>query len=110
MARGVAQKEMKREEIKGRATHGSGWVIEWECRESCWAEDHPVSIDFKILTPNGERLEEIIDGHIKWDGCSNWNPDGYIHLCGMRHVENLYSALGMCYAIAGKYMPEAIDP
>lgn len=100
---------MTREEIKGRATHGSGWVIEWECREPCWSDDHAVSIDFKVSTPNGDRMEVMLEGFIKWDGCSNWHePDGnYFHLCGMTHVENLYSALAMCYSIAGKYMPEA---
>lgn len=101
---------MTREEIKGRANHGSGWVIEWECREECWSDDHPVSIDFKIhCTLNSGDV--LLKGNIKWDGCSNWiEPGGnYFHLCGMRDVENLYSALGMCYTIAGKYMSEAQD-
>jgi len=100
---------MKREAVKGRMVqNGSGWAIEWTCSEGAWNEDHPVSIDFVIM---GEDGEPIIDGAIKWDGCSNWRePDGnYFLLCGMRHVSNLNDALTMCYTVAGKYMPETVE-
>lgn len=88
--------------------NGSGWAIEWECVETCWADDHPVCIDFIIYGSDGGA---VIKCGIKWDGCSNWiEPEsGYFHLCGLRHVENLYSAMDMCYTIAGKYMPEALE-
>jgi len=98
---------MKASDIKGEMTqNGSGWKIRWSCKDAAFVEDHAVSLDFEIV---GEDGDTVLDGFIKWDGCSNWRePDGmYFHLCGLLHVQHLTDALNQCYAVAKRYMPEA---
>jgi len=102
------EKALSKSPIQGSATSGTGWSIQYECRQECWDEDHAVSLDFVISGADGKPL---LKAFIKWDGCSNWmEPDGnYFHLCGTTHLEHLYDAMTMCYKIAGQYMPEAVE-
>jgi hypothetical protein len=50
-----------------------------------------------------ESGEEWFTGHIKWDGCSNWElPD---HFCRIPQVQNLSRVMTRLYGIAAQWMP-----
>lgn len=52
--------------------------------------------------------EQFVSGTIKWDGCSHLNfgvDNGYLHLCGGRHVATLAALLVHMYRLAASEVP-----
>jgi len=48
-----------------------------------------------------ESVDPIAEGHIKWDGCSNWSM--FPHFCGRRSLEQFKEALDTCYDIGEEH-------
>ena len=50
----------------------------------------------------GKDTEAEVAGHIKWDGCANlhFGDDGYLHLCGLDHVQRLLNIVAVAYELA----------
>lgn len=64
------------------------------------AETHDIGDD-------AEDKEKILQGRIKWDGCSDITfEDGYIHLCGKFYWDILQEALGNLYTEMTKRIPD----
>ena len=76
------------------------------------------AIDFKIFQITSEAtneegedtllLDQIVDGSIKWDGCSNINygDKGYIHSCSPEDIINMHKAIEFCWKKAEKSFSE----
>ena len=47
----------------------------------------------------------IIDGSVKWDGCSNWHAEP-IHTCGRDGLEDLTKAMLWCWDFARDNCPK----
>lgn len=61
-------------------------------------EDDDLDVKFK------DALE--FEGSIKWDGCSDWDfsPEGLIHFCSMKNVDDMHATIDECYEIAERLM------
>lgn len=64
-------------------------------------------------TPNLDEAQRVIEGSIKWDGCSNLNffPDekGYVHFCGKNGAVVMGNLLAAMYDEAKELMgPKAV--
>ena len=58
-------------------------------------------------TDDQAQAEVFISGHVKWDGCSNWNigSDGVmLHFCSVRQAERLGELLRWLYEWADEMM------
>jgi len=63
---------------------------------------------FSICDTSSLNDDEALTGYIKWDGCSNWKtPDGFygIHLCGAKHIDDLKTAIEICYDYTKSNLP-----
>jgi hypothetical protein len=106
--------------MKGDEFFG-GFHIFWELKGDHW-------IDFRIyevagetdqgapLYPTGDgdfvedtdTAEELGHGHIKWDGCSDWDfntDDCMKHFCGREDVQRFGRMMEHLYDIAAEKMP-----
>ena len=54
-------------------------------------------------TANLEDAQTLIDGHIKWDGCSHvtfGDDEGYIHMCGFSSWKQMHEAIARTWEYA----------
>lgn len=54
--------------------------------------------------PSLEGAASCIEGHIKWDGCSDWSF-GQMHFCCMRQGQNIGVVFERLYRLAAEIMP-----
>lgn len=71
---------------------------------------HVMSFDIKEVF-NGDEIESVFMGSIKWDGCSNWhtNKNCTIHFCGLEGVKRFHETLNECYRIAKEHLGDDCD-
>jgi hypothetical protein len=62
-----------------------------------------------------EEATPYLDGHVKWDGCSNWTI-GYndsraylMHFCSREKLENLGKVLAKCWDLTAKLCSKWLD-
>jgi hypothetical protein len=57
---------------------------------------------------NIEDATPYIRGHIKWDGCCNYEypEEGMLHHCGFGGFRREYETIKTAYKYAAKYMPD----
>ena len=65
------------------------------------------SVDFEIQRHNNE-WETEITGHIKWDGCANFetNNDCMMHVCGVEEFSDISLIMQHLYALAREYFAD----
>lgn len=54
----------------------------------------------------------IVEGSIKWDGCSNWDytVDGVmLHFCSESEMKQFHKTMELCYVHARDYFGETFD-
>lgn len=58
------------------------------------------------LTFNFTKAQPLIEGTVKWDGCSHYNfgNEGYIHLCGKDYILNISELIKRIYFKCGELM------
>lgn len=59
-------------------------------------------------TASMDDAEVFLEGHIKWDHCSNWSicPGGMpLHFCGIEDAERVFKIFQRIYALAAEVMP-----
>ncbi len=58
---------------------------------------------------NLEDADKFLRGHVKWDGCSNWEiePDqiAMLHFCDKEQAQNVGVLFGRIYDLAAKFIP-----
>ena len=65
-------------------------------------------VDFQICEENMGGHEVVIAGHVKWDGCMDWDTgDVMYHCCGPEGVDRLAEILKDVWEEAKKIMPNA---
>lgn len=72
--------------------------------------DRTHSIDFKVYQPMNDEMELLLEGHVKWDECSNWNigsKDVMLHFCSKNEAEDLGKLLGFLYELACSMLKNA---
>ncbi len=71
-------------------------------------------VQFRIFKHEGQSViddEPAFDekpdltGWVKWDGCSNWEVDGYFHSCSRAELEQLGQVLARCWDWAAELLP-----
>lgn len=64
----------------------------------------------KVTEWEDDRVEKLLSGMVKWDGCSHFyygDEDGYVHLCGLYEVESLQLLSSFVFRQAFEIMGEA---
>lgn len=71
-------------------------------------------VDFRIFKHEGQSLIDDepsfhsetpdLTGWVKWDGCSNWEVDGYFHGCSRAELEQLGQTLVLCWDWAAELL------
>jgi hypothetical protein len=72
-----------------------------------WTKKGAVNSSELVYDPM--EAERYIDGHVKWDGCSNINfgdesSDGYMHFCGREGIEQMSKVLLRVFARCGELL------
>lgn len=61
------------------------------------------SIEYEIYLDN----EIIFNGHVKWDGCSNWQfINNYFHGCTSDDLLNIGKVLEKCWFLTEESLPK----
>ena len=84
-------------EMSSMSEEPSGMVPLFESKES------------RDQTSNLDEAERVFVGHVKWDGCSNWdlNGDGGIpHFCSKEQAVRVGAVMALCYDYAAALMPD----
>lgn len=94
-------------------------------------DEERYSLEFEVLEVTGETVDNgkvtgelwfgettdvtvpdfFLQGHIKWDGCSNWSfeEETMVHFCGFKHATSLGRLMGRMYQITLVEL-ETFDP
>lgn len=82
----------------------------------CRAWNHDDGLCFETdechETKEFDEAEVLLDGFVKWDGCSNWrfspnDRDNYaFHFCTVKQAEDIGRLLRRLYEIAAEMMPQ----
>ena len=71
---------------------------------------HELHCDFRLFELDycGEKPDWIVEGFVKWDGCSNWmtNPSCMQHFCGREQILTFGETLGRCYDWTKEFFPD----
>ena len=71
--------------------------------------DKPLYPTFREHTEDIDKAEVYLSGHIKWDGCSNWNFDeqdrGMIHGCTKHDLERISGVMLRCWDMTSSLCP-----
>lgn len=64
-------------------------------------------------TENLEAATKLLSGHVKWDGCSNWNFDyqetGMMyHGCSRQNIQRIGDVMGQCWDWTAELLPNFI--
>lgn len=100
---------MKGEKVLYDETDFPTYRIEYEAQEHC--------VDFKVFEVQGaygteppweiSDEEPVLDGHVKWDGCSNWDyltNECMAHYCGVSGVKRFGDMQVYLYELAAELM------
>lgn len=72
-----------------------------------WKEDGDYALDFRFQSDgNPEDLWDIT-GHLKWDGCMNWQTDDHCmaHFCEPSNARALTAAFMAVWELGAAYIP-----
>lgn len=103
--------------LKHESTGEPMWVLRMQTKEGEDARD-VYSIDF-VMYHVGENVwseaeqdwvpelddEDVIEGHLKWDGCLNWRCEGYMHFCMHYSAEQMFECFKQLRLHAKELMP-----
>lgn len=77
-----------------------------------YLHDEHLVVDFEIYEEDYNCARELFfNGHIKWDGCSNWKiPDGnyQFHFCGREGMQKFANLMQEMYDWAIELMPDKL--
>lgn len=62
-------------------------------------------VEFEIQEAVNSSWETVINGSIKWDGCSNFAYKNYMHYCGILDVLHWAGIIQCCYYICKTVLP-----
>jgi len=72
------------------------------------AEPKDYCVNFRLYADEGavEANDWEVDGHVKWDGCSNWTFGEVIyHACSQEALVSLGKALAECWLWTKELLP-----
>lgn len=56
-----------------------------------------------------ETIEPFADAYIKWDGCSTWDFEESLHICGLDSAKSFSRMLEFVFDVARKEIPKWED-
>lgn len=82
-----------------------GFIVNWIATQ--------YSFDFIVKRINGRYVddnsmvdtEDVIEGHVKWDGCANIQYFDYAHYCEPQQLIEQHHVLRWCYKKAKEVIP-----
>ena len=74
-----------------------GFIVKWNTNEHVF--NFTISrIHGRLVEDNSiDRLEEVIEGSVKWDGCANIAYNNYMHYCEPQELVEQAEVLMWCY-------------
>ena len=74
-----------------------------------WKYSNELIIEYKIYEISPDEIDEdlIMEGFVKWDGCSNWNlgkSQCMLHACSRKDLEYFYRLPKICWIHASKHI------
>jgi hypothetical protein len=73
-------------------------------------------VDYKVYSSDGEyddgqkvyETDPIVQGEVKWDGCSNWNfGDCMMHGCTRQELLNIGIMMSICWDWTAELIPDS---
>lgn len=80
---------------------------------NAYPHDNGYSVEFEVWEEQSvtHNRELFFNGHVKWDGCSNWNipPGNYqFHFCGREKMQEFADLLQAMFDWAAELMPDKL--